>query len=152
MEQNNLQYPFELFGIECGDGWKQLYEPLIDWIVEYNKTHDDKIVIEQIKEKYAGLRFYIDHGPKELYNLIDKAEEESYKICEFCGTKENVGLVIQGWYTTICLTCLQKNLKNMYPHVRKWKRLSDGKIFIVATDKVENIEDYENQENANIRD
>ena len=29
-ERFKPQYPYELFGIECRDGWKNLYQPIID--------------------------------------------------------------------------------------------------------------------------
>ena len=133
---------FELFGVECGNGWKSLYQPLVDWVEKYNSEHEDKIEIRQIKEKFGGLRFYVSSYPDELFDLIGKAEEESYRVCEFCGTRENVGLTVGGWYTTICLDCLQKSLKerNIKPF-DKWRRNSDKKVFIVFPDSVEEVEE-----------
>ena len=138
-----LKTPYELFYIECDQGWEDLYKPLIDWVQQYNSTHKDqaKIQITQIKEKFGGLRFYVDCAPKELYDLIDKAEKESYNICEVCGTKDNVGLTINGWYSTICLSCLQKELNNHYQNVKHWRRNSDKKVFLVTKDSVKEIED-----------
>ena len=47
------QYPYELFGIECGEGWKPLYQPILDYIDRYNEDHEEKIEIHQIKEKFG---------------------------------------------------------------------------------------------------
>ena len=51
-DNNEPKEPYELFGIECGEGWKKLYQPIIDYIDEYNKDKEgvDKIEIYQIKE------------------------------------------------------------------------------------------------------
>ena len=73
------KWPYELFGIECGDGWKQLYQPIIDYIDEYNKTHNDKpIEIHQIKEKFGGLCFYTNFKTDELRSMIEDAEWKAY--------------------------------------------------------------------------
>lgn len=47
------KWPYELFGIECGEGWKGLYQPIIDYIDKYNEDHEEKIEIHQIKEKFV---------------------------------------------------------------------------------------------------
>ena len=33
---DKLQTPYELFGVECGDGWKGLLKPIFDYIEKYN--------------------------------------------------------------------------------------------------------------------
>jgi len=45
------KHPYELFGIECDKGWEKLYQPIIDYIEDYNKDKegDDRIEILQIK-------------------------------------------------------------------------------------------------------
>ena len=145
-ENNTLKSPFELFGIECDEGWKKLYQPLIGYIDKYNSEHDDsKIIIDQIKEKFGCLRFYVtyDNVPKEiieeLNNMISDAETESYCVCEMCGTKENVGMT-QGWLQTICPTCLFDTMKFVKEKV--WKRNSDGTVFVVK--RFDNMTDYKN--------
>ena len=34
------KWSYELFGIECGEGWKGLYQPIIDYIDKYNEDHE----------------------------------------------------------------------------------------------------------------
>ena len=128
--------PYELFGIECGDGWKGLIEPIMEYINNYNKDkkEEDKIIIFQIKEKFGGLRFYVDHGNEELHNMIDKAEEESYHVCEYCGSKEDVGQTANGWITTLCHNCVKKITQEKEVPIR-WRRNNDGKLYIVSYDK-----------------
>lgn len=136
-----LKHPYEMFGIECGQGWKDLYQPIFDWIENYNNEHtDDPIIIEQVKEKFGGLRFYVDRYPNELFELIRKAEHESYNVCEHCGTRKNVGVTVDGWYETKCLKCLQKQLSNgSYRAIRKWRRSDNQKLFEVTKDSVKEI-------------
>ena len=66
------------------------------------------IQITQIKEKFGGLRFYINGGDDYIYGMIALAESLSYKICESCGTTINVGQT-QGWIYTCCKDCYDKN-------------------------------------------
>lgn len=101
------QEPYELFGIECGKGWNKLIIPILDYIDLYNSGHDDKIEILQIKEKFGGLRIYTSFSTPELDQLIDDAEEQSFKICEYCGSTENVSQTT-GWIKTLCSKCMRK--------------------------------------------
>lgn len=124
--------PYELFGIECDKGWTELIKPLFEYVENYNKTHEDnQIEITQVKEKFGGLRFYVDNAPDELHKMIDKAEAESYTICEVCGTKENVGHT-QGWIKTICRDCLEKQLKNSsFKTEEKWRPIDSKEVILI---------------------
>lgn len=101
------QEPYELFGIECGKGWNKLIIPILDYIDLYNSGHDDKIEILQIKEKFGGLRIYTSFSTPELDQLIDDAEEQSFKTCEYCGSTENISQTT-GWIKTLCSKCMKK--------------------------------------------
>lgn len=99
------QYAYPLFGIECGDGWFDLLWKLCEGIEKQLKK--DKIKdfeVNQIKEKFAGLRFYVAGCNNKIRKLIDKAEEKSCKICEECGEKGK-RVHIRGWYLTLCDEC-----------------------------------------------
>lgn len=113
-ERFEPQYPYELFGIECGDGWKHLYEPIIDYISEYNKDKgdDEKIEIHQIKEKFASLRFYTNFYTDELMKMIRKAEEESEHTCEVCGKYIEKPIVENHWWYAECEECHKKRKEN----------------------------------------
>lgn len=124
--------PFELFGVECGDGWKELIKPLFDWIENYNKEHEDQIEIQQVKEKFGGLRFYVSHEPDELSRMILKAEGDSYGICEVCGSKIDVGHT-QGWIKTICRKCIQDEVNHSnWKRQVKWKSKDDGIMHLIT--------------------
>ena len=113
------------WGFECGDGWFDLIDTLcsqiqyhIDWKLEGQKvaikrgevaledaiTEEQlQVVASQVKEKFAGLRFYIYGGDEEIRGMIKMAESMSYKICEECG---NAGKVRKcGWWRTLCEQC-----------------------------------------------
>jgi len=125
MEENKIiKHPFELFGIECGSGWKKIYEPLIEKIKEYNeKNPDSPIQILQVKEKWGTLRFYVSSAPQEIYDLIDKAEKKSEITCEECGytnPKKVKNKPILGWYRTLCPRCrerIEKEKKALYEKI-----------------------------------
>lgn len=92
--------------------WKrQKLKNFIFWIVDKFPRGVDPmppIQITQIKEKFGGLRFYINGGDDSIYAYIGFAESLSYKICESCGTTHNVGQT-KGWIYTCCKKCYDNN-------------------------------------------
>jgi len=104
---NESKEPYELFGIECGEGWKKLYQPIIDYIEEYNKgkEEDDKIEIYQIKEKFGTLSCYVSEKTDELRKMIEDAEAQSYHTCEICGKHINKQIVEHHWIYPMCREC-----------------------------------------------
>lgn len=135
MENNHkLPEPYELFGIECGDGWKSLYQPIIDYINDYNSKVDkeeDKIEILQIKEKFGRLRIYVSQHNDELNNMIRDAEEKSDETCEMCGSTTDVGHT-SGYIITCCKDCAQ-NMSNRSKRSYIWFPLSLGKEKLTIT-------------------
>lgn len=110
MEKNEEpKYPYELFGIECGDGWKKLYQPIIDYLKEYNKDKEekDRIEIHQIKEKFGSIRIYLSSYTDELRQMIDDAEEQSYYTCEICGKYITKPIVEHHWMYPMCKKCFE---------------------------------------------
>ena len=102
------KYPYELFGVECGKGWKHLYQPITDFIMEYNKEHEDNpIIIHQIKEKFGGLRYYVSNYIDGLAEMIDKAEDESYNTCEICGKHIDEPIIEHHWIYPQCKECFE---------------------------------------------
>lgn len=73
-----------------GDGWLQLVHDLIEELRQINWDRR----IYQVKEKFAGLRFYsslksadgIDIS-QQVYDICDKYEKLSYQVCAICGKK-----------------------------------------------------------------
>jgi hypothetical protein len=82
---------------DCSSGWYPLIQELIQDLIVlgWNKQ------ICQVKEKFGGLRFYINEGSDEIYDRITKAERDSYDTCEKCGTVGELRKDI-GWMLTLC--------------------------------------------------
>lgn len=97
------------FGCECGNGWYDLIDRTCEKLSKLNA------VLEQVKEKFAGLRIYISNSTDEAFEVCEEAEKESFKICEICG-KEGKICSSGFWYTTLCPDH-QKELK--YTSCRK---------------------------------
>ncbi len=102
---------------ECGKGWDKMIQRVLDYIDNLNNDIDskDSILVHQIKEKFGGLRIYCNYYPEDLSKVIQEAENESYKTCEICGTKENVGHTTSGWITTCCEKCAEK-ISSEFPY------------------------------------
>ena len=62
-----------------GTGWHKLVAPLLD------RAEKEGVDVQQVKEKFGGLRFY--HGPasEDFVAAVDAAEAASYITCETCG-------------------------------------------------------------------
>ena len=59
-------------------------------------------VAAQVKEKFGGLRFYVNGGNDRVWDIIQNAESLSYHVCEECGTMKNVRTYTGGWHRTLC--------------------------------------------------
>jgi len=97
------------FGFENGDGWFKIISELSDKITELDARDGSETIAIQIKEKFGGLRYYIESGSDAIFDLIDKAEDDSLKTCEMCGDPGEVRGV--GWLTTLCEACWAKKLE-----------------------------------------
>jgi len=110
----------EGFWFECGDGWYNILSSLLyrinkqeEYVRQNNAYrvrhgHDPikykSVKIVQIKEKFAGLRFYYDGGDDYVRGAVALAEDMSYKTCEECGDPGTVDG--KGWlYRTRCQEC-----------------------------------------------
>jgi len=96
------------FGIECGDGWYTLIDTLCERIQNHDNQFPTDVYVEQVKEKYGGLRFYIRGGDDRIHGMISLAESLSYEICERCGSMNNVSQT-DGWIKTLCEDCMARN-------------------------------------------
>lgn len=90
--------------IETGDGWfdliRELSLKLEALIMEFPEEERSYYRALQIKEKFAGLRVYLNLSNTKMEDLIHAAESKSYEICETCGKP---GIVRSGgWLYTAC--------------------------------------------------
>ena len=78
-------------------GWYPLIKNLIEDLIKLGWNKE----VLQVKEKFGGLRFYINEGSKEVYDRITEAEKLSYETCEVTGNPGKLRTDI-GWYLTLC--------------------------------------------------
>ena len=133
--------PYELFGVECDEGWHDIVKPLIDYVEKYNNEHpDDQIVILQVKEKFAHLEFYVDNATPELKKMIEEAQGKASRTCECCGDTTDVGVTVSQWYKTICRKCAIEASKETPYWKRKWKSYNDGKVYFIESGNISVLE------------
>lgn len=104
------------FGFEHDDGWYDIIDTLcntiqhhLDWkrgLDEFKTLSDEEwdeshqTVAVQVKEKWGGLRFYVNSSDDYIDGAIALAESLSLRTCEQCGApgKPRGG----GWVRTLC--------------------------------------------------
>jgi hypothetical protein len=112
-----LKYPklyAELKYFDCNDGWIGLIDELSGKLEIINNKYpnfEERAYAVQVKEKFGGLRFYVDFSDninqedKDIFTkLIDEAEKASFTICEVC-SKPASPRKERGWITTKCDKC-----------------------------------------------
>ena len=101
------------WGLACGDGWYWLIDQLCKEL-QHDTDNNDKpqVVASQVKEKFGGLRFYVDSATEEQFAAIHLAESMSYTICEICGTTKGVGQT-EGWINSLCQKCAKAEGKTI---------------------------------------
>jgi hypothetical protein len=101
------------WGICIGDGWYMLVDNLCNFLqstIDLNKDTYPQVVAAQVKEKFGGLRFYVNSANDEQYGAISFAEHLSYSICENCGSTEDITQT-EGWVVTLCPKCMEERGK-----------------------------------------
>jgi hypothetical protein len=89
----------QFWGFECGDGWYDILDNLCGAIKEH--TYDsDEVYVDQIKEKFGRLRFYLSREDDVIHGMISMAEYMSAHTCEMCGAPGKTRDV--SWFVTLC--------------------------------------------------
>lgn len=105
-EQFPTMFANKYGGFAVGAGWYPILEKLcsniqhhIDWKAKQGKPVP-QVTVEQIKEKFGGLRFYYQGGDDEISGMVRMAESWADVACEECGGigKRRSG----GWIRTLC--------------------------------------------------
>jgi len=60
----------------------------------------NRVVVDQVKEKFGGLRFYYHGGDNEVSGMVRMAESWAAVTCEKCGNPGH--LRHGGWIRTLC--------------------------------------------------
>lgn len=103
---NGRQLTFENILKMVPEGWNNLLENGFKKMFE--NGWDGKII--QIKEKFGGLRIYLDIDDEKIHKTIDEMEEESTKICCVCGCSPAKNIT-NSWILYYCNEHFEK-LKN----------------------------------------
>jgi len=112
------------FGIQHSSGWNGIIERLLTKIEAYLtekyaagfRDPDYGFQIEQIKEKFGTLRFYVSGADDQIFEWIDEAERASTYTCEECGAVDaRLHTRIGGfWLYTRCPQCADPQVMEPY--------------------------------------
>lgn len=80
------------------DGWRELYEQLIEGLASV----ESDLEVIQAKQKFGGLRVYLNRFSPEADRLIETAARKSRSTCEECGAEAKTRANRQGYYRTLC--------------------------------------------------
>ncbi len=94
------------YGIGCGNGWFDIIKELSITLEKIIESDGGDIRAAQVKQKFGGLRFYLDGDLRNAENVVKvnealiKAETAADSACEVCGkpaTRRS-----GSWITTMC--------------------------------------------------
>ncbi len=107
-----------VYAISCGLGWKEILFKLVAeldaiWEGYQGKKGRDCWQLCQAKEKFGGLRFYVDYPEdkgedserryRTSRNSVESAEADAGMTCERCGKPGR--LAGKGYIATVCDEC-----------------------------------------------
>ena len=92
--------------IDVGPGWHLIIVELDRQIAALFPEYE----VNQVKEKFGGLRYYVDGVDYDVVApLIRAAEGKALATCETCGKPGRLSTTsptgLGGWYKTTCDTC-----------------------------------------------
>lgn len=88
-------------GGNVGPGW----EPLVDELHAKMVAHDPDLVVDQVKEKFGGLRYYFTPVNVEYHTIapiVQEYEARAWRTCEWCGAPADRSVSEMGWLKTLC--------------------------------------------------
>ncbi len=113
-------------------GWRKTFG--IDMCKEIKKAlkkehYLRKYRITQIKEKWGELCWYDSGAPKEVFDIIRKYENISYRTCIACG-KQAKYRTVRGWILPYCENCISSddlddhNYSEIKPNETGWEEIN----------------------------
>ena len=94
----------EYDAMQCvGPGWAPLIRAFYGTLRVNPNLYKD-VQVQQVKEKFGGLRLYFVGGDAWLHGYVDGLAVASQLLCETCG---KAGFLRQdlGWVKTLCDKC-----------------------------------------------
>lgn len=122
--QNQINHIKEMLAQEDKsrwDEWKHGYynaERLAEREAKLTQALEAIPIASQIKEKFGGLRFYVNGANDEQWAKIHFAESLSHRICEECGTMKDAMTYQMGWHRTLCPTHADEQYDDDAAHFR----------------------------------
>jgi hypothetical protein len=117
-----------MYGIEIQPGWNKIIHVLLGRLEDHLAANPEKFIdcefpfrIDQIKEKFGTLRFYVNGEVDEtMWDCINYAEDQSANVCEVCAKRGVVHVSKVGfWLKTLCSECAKDEYipynRNMMP-------------------------------------
>jgi hypothetical protein len=103
--KGDFRYTGMTLGFQHDDGWFDLLwrlcEDLEPLVAEFEQATGRKFEVLQVKEKFGGLRFYVNcRRNVAIRERIEVAKEEANRTCEICGRPGE--LREDGWIKTLC--------------------------------------------------
>lgn len=89
-----------LCGAWCPEGWVDIVKEAL----KNAKALDPNLKVTQIKEKFGGLRLYVDSDDPMVNRIVADTEKKSMKVCQKCSAPGE-HQTVRGWYVTMCETC-----------------------------------------------
>lgn len=90
-----------IISMDCGNGWYPIVYTLSQALASNPEAR-----VAQIKEKFGGLRYYVDGVSGDEERFICAAENASFEICEECGAPGRLRDEPRGrWLKTFCDAC-----------------------------------------------
>ena len=98
--------------ITVGRGWLPLVRELSEKILVTELRYGQRVIVQQVKEKFGTLRFYYRLASPELEAAIAQAEVQSSRCCEDCGEPGRVREVKRErgdipYLRTLCDACTE---------------------------------------------
>lgn len=90
----------QCFDFSTGPGWDSILDELCQKLQEISDTHGEQITVNQVKEKFGSLRFYVNNSISAQDKLIDAAETACDQTCEVCGEPGSARNT--SWIKTLC--------------------------------------------------
>lgn len=108
-------YPQPLW-IECNEGWHTIIDELSKQVAQVAEQHppvegEPCVSVVQIKEKFGGLRYYIDYHNmndddiQKIEYIVRNAEMKTFAVCEDCGGDGQRVSPRRYWMKTLCVQC-----------------------------------------------
>ncbi len=106
--ESDSKHSMQWGGFETNNGWYNLLDKLSKKISEHLKKNPiEGFYVQQVKEKFGGLRYYTSSYDEVIEKMITEAEHEADDTCEKCGSREDVKRRGGGWIVTWCNKCYQ---------------------------------------------